>query len=95
MTRLSALFKEYGAQRAQRTLRHADPKTTSEMHAHIEASWAGIRHFTGVTLLTWIQHFVGLIALNPPGADELVTTAPGLLSIVNCDRFVGIEGVLK
>jgi len=24
-----ALFKEHGAQRAQRTLRHADPKTTS------------------------------------------------------------------
>jgi len=36
-----ALFKEHGAQRAQRTLRHADPKTTSEMYSHIEASELG------------------------------------------------------
>ena len=36
-----ALFKEHGAQRAQRTLRHADPKTTSQMYSHIEASELG------------------------------------------------------
>ncbi|WP_339106438.1 tyrosine-type recombinase/integrase [Haloterrigena salinisoli] len=36
-----ALYREHGAQRAQRTLRHADPKTTSEMYAHIEASELG------------------------------------------------------
>lgn len=35
------LYKEHGAQRAQRTLRHADPKTTSEMYSHIEASELG------------------------------------------------------
>ncbi|GAB3673004.1 tyrosine-type recombinase/integrase [Halopiger thermotolerans] len=32
------LYKEKGHQRAQRTLRHADPKTTSQMYSHIEAS---------------------------------------------------------
>ncbi|WP_323174128.1 site-specific integrase [Natrialba sp. PRR66] len=36
-----ALFREHGAQRAQRTLRHADPKTTSQMYSHIEASELG------------------------------------------------------
>ncbi len=36
-----ALFKAHGAQRAQRTLRHADPKTTSQMYSHIEASELG------------------------------------------------------
>lgn len=35
------LYREYGAQRAQRTLRHADPKTTSTMYSHIEASELG------------------------------------------------------
>ena len=35
------LYREHGAQRAQRTLRHADPKTTSEMYSHIEASELG------------------------------------------------------
>ncbi len=35
------LYREYGAQRAQRTLRHADPKTTSKMYSHIEASELG------------------------------------------------------
>ncbi len=33
-----AIYREYGAAAAQRTLRHADPRTTSEMYAHIEAS---------------------------------------------------------
>ncbi len=32
------LYRERGAVEAQRTLRHADPKTTSEMYSHIEAS---------------------------------------------------------
>nr|WP_311136948.1 tyrosine-type recombinase/integrase [Natronosalvus amylolyticus] len=36
-----ALYREHGAQRAQRTLRHADPKTTSKMYSHIEASELG------------------------------------------------------
>ncbi|WP_090311514.1 tyrosine-type recombinase/integrase [Natronorubrum texcoconense] len=35
------LYREHGAQRAQRTLRHADPKTTSTMYSHIEASELG------------------------------------------------------
>lgn len=35
------LYREYGAQRAQRTLRHDDPKTTSTMYSHIEASEMG------------------------------------------------------
>ena len=33
-----AIYREYGAAAAQRTLRHADPRTTSQMYAHIEAS---------------------------------------------------------
>ncbi|MFD1643566.1 tyrosine-type recombinase/integrase [Halohasta litorea] len=32
------LYRERGAAAAQRTLRHADPKTTSEMYSHIETS---------------------------------------------------------
>ncbi|RKD88555.1 tyrosine-type recombinase/integrase [Halopiger aswanensis] len=32
------LYRERGAAAAQRTLRHADPQTTSEMYSHIEAS---------------------------------------------------------
>ena len=32
------MYRERGAAAAQRTLRHADPRTTSEMYAHIEAS---------------------------------------------------------
>ena len=32
------LYREKGHQRAQRTLRHADPETTSKMYAHIDAS---------------------------------------------------------
>ncbi|UTF55891.1 hypothetical protein [Natronosalvus rutilus] len=32
------LFRERGAATAQRMLRHADPKTTSQMYSHIEAS---------------------------------------------------------
>lgn len=32
------LYREKGHQRAQRTLRHADPQTTSEMYSHIETS---------------------------------------------------------
>ncbi|WP_247005068.1 site-specific integrase [Halosolutus gelatinilyticus] len=32
------LYRERGAARAQRTLRHADPQTTSEMYSHIDAS---------------------------------------------------------
>ncbi len=32
------LYRECGAAAAQRTLRHADPQTTSEMYSHIEAS---------------------------------------------------------
>ncbi|SDL09325.1 tyrosine-type recombinase/integrase [Natronorubrum texcoconense] len=32
------LYRERGAVAAQRTLRHADPKTTSQMYSHIEAS---------------------------------------------------------
>lgn len=32
------MYREYGAAAAQRTLRHADPRTTSQMYAHIEAS---------------------------------------------------------
>lgn len=32
------LYRERGAAAAQRTLRHADPATTSEMYSHIEAS---------------------------------------------------------
>lgn len=32
------LYREKGHQAAQRALRHADPSTTSEMYAHIEAS---------------------------------------------------------
>ena len=32
------LYREHGAAAAQRTLRHADPKTTSEMYSHIETS---------------------------------------------------------
>jgi integrase len=32
------LYRERGAAAAQRTLRHADPSTTSQMYAHIEAS---------------------------------------------------------
>lgn len=32
------LYREAGHQRAQRTLRHADPATTSKMYAHIDAS---------------------------------------------------------
>jgi len=35
------LYREFGAQRAQRTLRHDDPKTTSKMYSHIEASELG------------------------------------------------------
>lgn len=35
------LYREFGAQRAQRTLRHQDPKTTSKMYSHIEASELG------------------------------------------------------
>lgn len=31
------MYRERGAAAAQRTLRHADPRTTSEMYAHIEA----------------------------------------------------------
>ncbi|RQG94569.1 tyrosine-type recombinase/integrase [Natrarchaeobius chitinivorans] len=33
-----AVYREHGAAAAQRVLRHADPRTTSEMYAHIEAS---------------------------------------------------------
>jgi len=32
------MYRERGAAAAQRTLRHADPRTTSEMYSHIEAS---------------------------------------------------------
>lgn len=32
------LYKAKGHQRVQRALRHADPKTTSQMYSHIEAS---------------------------------------------------------
>jgi len=32
------LYRERGAASAQRTLRHADPKTTSQMYSHIETS---------------------------------------------------------
>jgi len=32
------LYRERGAAAAQRTLRHADPKTTSQMYSHIETS---------------------------------------------------------
>lgn len=32
------IYREHGAAAAQRTLRHADPRTTSQMYAHIEAS---------------------------------------------------------
>jgi integrase len=32
------LYRERGAAAAQRTLRHADPQTTSEMYSHIDAS---------------------------------------------------------
>ncbi|MFC6977016.1 tyrosine-type recombinase/integrase [Halomicroarcula sp. GCM10025709] len=32
------LYRERGAAAAQRTLRHADPSTTSQMYSHIEAS---------------------------------------------------------
>ncbi|MDF9747873.1 tyrosine-type recombinase/integrase [Natrinema salsiterrestre] len=32
------LYREHGAAASQRTLRHADPQTTSEMYSHIEAS---------------------------------------------------------
>ena len=32
------LYRERGAARAQRTLRHADPQTTSAMYSHIDAS---------------------------------------------------------
>lgn len=32
------MYRKRGAAAAQRTLRHADPRTTSEMYAHIEAS---------------------------------------------------------
>ncbi|MFC7216244.1 tyrosine-type recombinase/integrase [Saliphagus sp. GCM10025334] len=35
------LFRERGAATAQRMLRHADPKTTSQMYSHIEASELG------------------------------------------------------
>lgn len=35
------LYREHGPQRAQRTLRHADPRTTSQMYSHIEASELG------------------------------------------------------
>lgn len=41
------LFKEVSPQRAQRTLRHEDPKTTSKMYSHIEASELGEEN-TGV-----------------------------------------------
>lgn len=41
------LYKEVSPQRAQRTLRHADPKTTSEMYSHIDASELGEEN-TGV-----------------------------------------------
>lgn len=33
-----AVYREHGAAAAQRVLRHADPRTTSQMYAHIEAS---------------------------------------------------------
>ncbi|SIS13127.1 Site-specific recombinase XerD [Natronorubrum thiooxidans] len=33
-----AVYRERGPAAAQRTLRHADPRTTSQMYAHIEAS---------------------------------------------------------
>jgi integrase len=33
-----AIYREHGAAAAQRVLRHADPRTTSQMYAHIEAS---------------------------------------------------------
>ena len=33
-----AVYRERGAAAAQRTLRHSDPRTTSKMYAHIEAS---------------------------------------------------------
>ncbi|WP_407075639.1 hypothetical protein [Natronococcus wangiae] len=33
-----AIYREHGAAAAQRVLRHADPRTSSQMYAHIEAS---------------------------------------------------------
>ncbi|WP_306061181.1 tyrosine-type recombinase/integrase [Natronococcus wangiae] len=33
-----AIYRERGVAAAQRVLRHADPRTTSQMYAHIEAS---------------------------------------------------------
>jgi len=31
-----SIYREHGAAAAQRVLRHADPRTTSQMYAHIE-----------------------------------------------------------